>query len=85
MMTDEERKIWRAIRKGAGLNIDPETAEVECIHVLILDPYGIYPDLPEEYQQVGRECFARSPGSDMWVNFGDLPKATRDALWKKHS
>src|SRR6266446_5833747 len=49
-----------------------------------LDPYGVYPELPEEYQQVGREYFARSPGSDVWVEFGDLPEASRDALWKKH-
>ena len=83
MMTDEERKIWRAIRKEAGLKIDPETAEVTWIYGLTLDPYGVYPDLPEELQQVGREYFARSPGSDVWVKFGDLPEATRDALWKK--
>jgi len=23
------------------------------------------------------------PGSDIWVSFCDLPKATRDPLWKK--
>jgi hypothetical protein len=32
-----------------------------------LDPYGVDPDLPEELQQAGREYFARSPGSDVWV------------------
>jgi hypothetical protein len=84
MVTDDERKIWLAIRKEAGLKIDPETAEVEWIYAHTLDPYGVYPELPEEYQQVGREYFARSPGSDVWVEFGDLPEATRDALWKKH-
>jgi hypothetical protein len=75
---------WLATRKEAGLKIDPETAEVDWTYALTLDPYGVYRDLPEEYQQVGREYFARSPGSDIWVNFGDLPEATRDALWKKH-
>ena len=84
MMTDDERKAWLAIRKEAGLKIDPEIAEVDWIYAQTLDPYGVYPDLPEECQQVGREYFARSPGGDVWVNFGDLPKATRDALWKKH-
>ena len=83
-MTHDEREIWLAIRKEAGLKIDPETAEVEWIYGLTLDPYGVYPDLPEEYQQVGREYFARSPGSDVWVNFDDLPAATDDALWEKH-
>jgi hypothetical protein len=84
MMTDEERKIWLAIRTEAGLKIDPETAEVEWEYAQTLDPYGLDPDLPEECQCVGREYFARSPGSDVWVHFGDLPEATRDALWKKH-
>jgi hypothetical protein len=50
-----------------------------------LDPYGVEPDLPEEYQQVGRNYFARSPGSDVWVWFGDLPDETRNALWGRHS
>ena len=85
MMTDEERKIWLAIRKEAGLKIDPETAEVDWTYAATLDPYGIDPELPEENRDVGREYFARAPGSDMWVSFYDLPKATRDALWKKHS
>src|SRR5262249_44284040 len=84
MMTDDERKIELAIRKEAGLKIDTETAEVERIYARKLDPYGVYPDLPDECDQVGREYFARSPGSDLWVNFGDLPDATRDALWRRH-
>jgi hypothetical protein len=73
-----------ALRKEAGLKIDPETAEVKWIYAQTLDPYGIYPQLPPECQQVGREYFARAPGSDMWVLFDDLPDATADALWAKH-
>jgi hypothetical protein len=76
---------WLALRKEAGLKIDPETAEVMWVYAQTLDPYGVYPDLPEECQQVGREYFARSPGSDIWVCFDDLPKTVHDALWKKHS
>ena len=75
---------WRAIRREAGLKIDPETAEVEWDYAQTLDPYGVDPDLPKEYRQVGRAYFARSPGSDIWVWFGDLPKATSHALWEKH-
>jgi hypothetical protein len=75
---------WLAIRKEAGKQIDPETAEVEWTYAQTLDPYGVDPELPEECQQVGREYFARSPGGDVWVWFGDLPDATRDALWRKH-
>jgi hypothetical protein len=73
-----------ALRKAAGLQIDPETAQVHWTYAQTLDPYGDDPNLPEEYQQVGREYFARSPGSDVWVCFRDLPKAVRDALWDKH-
>jgi hypothetical protein len=75
---------WLAIRKEAGLKIDPKTAEVHWEYGCTFDPYGVYRDLPEECQQVGRMYFARSPDSDIWVCFYDLPDATRDALWEKH-
>jgi hypothetical protein len=75
---------WLAIRKEAALKIDPETAEVDWTYAQTLDPYGVHPDLPEEYSQVGRAYFARSPGSDVWVWFGDLPDATKKALWERH-
>jgi hypothetical protein len=78
------KKYLHVLRKVVGLHIDPETAEVEWIYAQTLDPYGDEPDLPEEYDQVGREYFARSPGSDVWINFGDLPEATRMKLWEKH-
>jgi hypothetical protein len=68
----------------AWLKIDPEIAEVDWAYAQTLDPYGVYPEPPEECWQVGRAYFARSPGSDPWVEFGDLPKATRDTLWEKH-
>jgi hypothetical protein len=72
-----------ALRQAVGLHIDPETAEVEWNYAQTLDPYGDDPNLPEEHWQVGREYFARSPGSDVWIWFGDLPEATCHALWKK--
>jgi hypothetical protein len=74
----------RALRRAVGLHIDPETAEVDWTYAQTLDPYGDEPNLPEECRQVGRGYFARSPGSDVWISFYDLPEATRDALWKKH-
>jgi hypothetical protein len=80
-MTDEE---WLNVRKEEALKIDPATAEVDWIYAQTLDPYGIDPDLPEECQQVGREYFARRPGSDIWVWFGDLSEKTRDQLWDLH-
>jgi hypothetical protein len=75
---------WLAIRKQEGLKIDPNTAEVHWHYAQTLDPYGIDPDLPEDCQCIGREYFARRPGSDIWVHFYDLPKKTRDALWGRH-
>jgi hypothetical protein len=73
-----------ALMKLAGQLIDPATAEVTWIYAQTFDPYGIHPDLPEDWEQIGREHFARNPGSDVWVSFGDLPEATRDALWEKY-
>ena len=82
--SDQELNEFQSVRTEAGRKIDPATAEVEWTYAQTLDPYGIDPDLPEECHQVGREYFARSPGNDVWVWFGDLPEATRTALWKRH-
>lgn len=83
-MDDQAREDWLALRKQAGLEIDANTAEVMWTYAQTIDPYGVFPELPEECQQVGREYFARAPGSEVRVCFGDLPAATRDALWDKH-
>jgi hypothetical protein len=74
---------WLAIRKQAGLKINPATAEVTWGWGQIMDPYGIDPDLPAEYDCVGRVHFARSPGSDVWVSFYDLPKGIVERLWER--
>jgi len=73
-----------ALRRAVGLQVDPETAEVDWAYRETLDPYGDGIDLPEEYRgHVGRAYFARSPGSDIWIAFCDLPEATRNALSEK--
>ena len=72
------------IRKKEGKKIDPYTAEVNWRYVQILDPYGLNPELPEEYQQIGREYFARCPGSNISVSFTDLPATTRETLRDMH-
>jgi hypothetical protein len=72
---------WLAIRKKAGSTIDPETAEVMWVYAQTLDPYGVHPNLPEDCQSIGREYFARSPESDVWVWFVDLSCETRERLW----
>ena len=54
--TDENEmdvEQWLAIRKEAGLKIDPETAEVIWNYTQTLNPYGVCPDLPEEYSKLG--------------------------------
>ncbi|WMT70972.1 hypothetical protein [Bradyrhizobium sp. Ash2021] len=79
-MTTEE---WLAIRKEAGLKIDPDTAEVCWWWAQMADPYGVFPELAKERGCIGRVYFACSPESDVWVSFHDLPKATVDALRKK--
>jgi len=63
--------------------IDPEIAEITWWWGQTLDPYGLDPDLPPEYQEVQRNYFARAPGSDVWVSFYDLPEDVGAALWKK--
>jgi hypothetical protein len=71
---------WLAIRKETGPRIDPEVAEVASWHTYIIDPYGVCANLPEEAQCFGRQWFARSPRSDVWVFSEDLPPATQEAL-----
>jgi hypothetical protein len=74
----------RAIHKAAGLNVDPETAEVLWEHGSGLDPYGLHDLSQERDNYIQRNYFARAPGGDVWVWFGDLPDNIRDALWEKH-
>ena len=74
---------FHALLKIAGQQIDPATAEVEWSYEYTLDPYHVWQNIPDEC--VGREYFARVPGTSVWVHFGDLPEATQVALWSKHS
>lgn len=89
-MTDDRDMTveqWLAVRKEEAPKIDPATAEVDWSYTEVLDPYGVYNLSPDTEAGgcVGRSYFARRPGSDIWVVFGDLPKETREALWGRHS
>ena len=64
-------------RKEEALKIDPETAQVFFHWGSVVDPYGIYPHSDEDYC-IGRNYFARSPTSEVWVLFDDLPTAVCD-------
>ena len=81
-----EIEQWLAIRKEAGLKIDPETAEVDWRYGDTCDPYYVCDEweLPEEFLCIGRAYFARSPESDIWVHFDDLPDEVQKKLWAKH-
>jgi hypothetical protein len=74
------RKQWLAIRKASGPQIDPNNAEVismyrDALSYRVVGMVGV-PEL---------EHFARSPESDEWVRFCDLPDDTRLALCTKHN
>lgn len=75
-------------RRQIGLTIDPATAETTFWWADTLDPYSLRDSryFPEGYQvSFGRVQFARHPGAsgDDWVEFCDLPEATRNALWDR--
>jgi hypothetical protein len=83
-MNDQEREEYLAVIKKAALKIDAETAEVLWDWGSERDPYYLFEHGDDWEDCVGRNYWARSPGSEVWVEFGDLPKTTQDALWKKH-
>ena len=71
-------------RRVAGLLIDPSTAEICWNFGNYFDVYGDgLPFLPEEQLLFDYHDFARAPGSDIWVFFGDLPDATQEAIGKR--
>ena len=81
-LTDlEEYKAELERRRQIGLTIDPATAEKMCWYADMGDRYGIL-DKKHHEGCVSGEYFARNPGGE-WVNFGDLPEATANALWPK--
>jgi hypothetical protein len=77
------RGTWQELLEFAGHQIDPENAEVCWSFAEVADPYGVYPNLAPEHDCIGRFYFARNSGSSVWIEFGDLPDATRKALWTK--
>ena len=74
---------WLAIRRAAGQHIDPETAEMTWGWGQILNPYGVYDDISEEEDVIGRIYFARDPEVNVWVSFDDLPAEIRNKLRMK--
>jgi hypothetical protein len=81
--TNEDERIekWLAIRKECGLRIDAEIAEFASWHGQTMDPYGVDPELPEEWQSIQTNRFVRCPKSGVWVWVGDLPDTVRKSLY----
>jgi hypothetical protein len=77
--TQASKRRWLTKRQEEALKIDPETAEVFFNWGSVVDPYGLYPDPDADYC-IGRNYFARSPTSEVWVSFDDLPTAVCDRL-----
>ena len=82
-MTNEETKAWLAVRKEAAKAINPATAKVTYQYGQVADAYGVYPIIRDEFDCIGKNWFARAPGSDVWVSFHDLPQSFDDELWKR--
>ena len=79
-----EYEQFKAKRREEGLKIDAETAEVAFWYTQVVDPYEFWDKIDPEFDAVGRSYFARNPGSNTWVEFGDLPDETRETLWRTH-
>jgi hypothetical protein len=77
-----KRRLDRA--KLAATLIDPDTAEIKCDSVSFLDPYGAYKSMPE-YDKIRPHYFARSPQSEIWVSWDDLPDEVACRLWRRHN
>lgn len=77
-----EAEAYLTVRREEAKHID-ETGDTTWWYGQTMDPYGVIPAMPEHLSQVGREYFARRPGSDIWVHFDDLDPAVRDKLSSK--
>jgi hypothetical protein len=75
----EKKNEFLALVKEASLAINPATAEVTWSVGNAFDPYRITDadDVPPFFRQL---YWARSPGSDIWVEAHDLPDETREVL-----
>jgi hypothetical protein len=81
-----ERRL--TVVKEEAFKIDPDTAEIHHSHTRYFDPYNVLDEweLPEELQEASYYdwvSFARAPGSDIWVEFHDLPCETRERLLER--
>jgi hypothetical protein len=70
-------------REAIALELNPVTAHLFFLYCDGSDPYGDYPDLPEEERQIGREYFACDQSDGVSVHFSDLPERTQETLARK--
>ena len=74
---------WLQIRKEEAQRISPDNAEVRWWSKGFMDVPGldIDPEISEYLSDEGEYCFARNPGSDLWLGLGELPGETQRRLW----
>ena len=71
---------WEVIRKTAGLQIDPETAELLLLYDEELDLIAEEDGTVGNIGEANFKFYARNPGSDELILLEDLPEAVRDRL-----
>ena len=71
------------LRKEESKKINPEDAEVRWWSKGFVDVPGIDidPEIGEQISDEGEYCFARIPGSEIWLGLGELPRETQRKLW----
>jgi len=74
------REVFDELIKIAGQGIDPTTCECLWSTRNVLDPYGAFPPLSADEECFGTLQFVRNPGTGIWIEFADLPEATRNAI-----
>ncbi len=63
---------WMRLRKEVGAHMIPQPPSLSGSTDKLLTLTG-RSRFARQYRQIGRVYFARSPGSDVWVSFYDLP------------
>ncbi len=79
------QKIRRELRSRAARRIRPDTATLAFDYAQVVDPYGEVPNVPPEFQCVGRAYFLFDPDEKVWVlewEVRELHPDVSDAEWR---
>src|SRR4051812_46951239 len=78
-LTAAEVAAYLADLESEAKLINPENCETTWWYAEVLDRNGMFA-VPEQWSCIGRHSFVRNLPDGSWVSFGDLPKATKQAL-----